>query len=61
MISDESDTFLLILFSGDENRRTLLDLGAVDSLLRLIQHEDRVVHRNACMALGSMAGHSMYL
>ncbi len=39
----------------DENRVALLDLGAIDALLRLIEHEDKVVRRNACMCLGVMA------
>ncbi|KAJ8298392.1 hypothetical protein KUTeg_024923 [Tegillarca granosa] len=42
----------------DENKKMLLDLGAVDHLLHLIQSEDRVVRRNACMAVGSMAANS---
>ena len=42
---------------GDENKKTLLDLRVQDHLLRLIQHEDRIVRRNSCMALGVLAGH----
>ncbi|XP_033742747.1 armadillo repeat-containing protein 3-like isoform X4 [Pecten maximus] len=38
----------------DENRKQLLDLGAGDPLLQLMQSEDRLVRRNACMAMGSM-------
>ncbi|OWF48938.1 armadillo repeat-containing protein 3-like isoform X3 [Mizuhopecten yessoensis] len=38
----------------DENRKLLLDLGAGDPLLQLMQSEDRLVRRNACMAMGSM-------
>ena len=41
-------------FVGDENRKALLDLGAVDHLLRLIGHDDRIVRRNACMVFGLM-------
>merc|ERR1712150_42776 len=41
----------------DENRKVLLDLNCIDPLLRLIQHEERTVRRNACMALGVMAAH----
>ena len=39
----------------DENRITLLNLGAIDGLLKLVQHEDKIVRRNACMCLGVMA------
>ncbi|XP_064636368.1 armadillo repeat-containing protein 3-like isoform X2 [Lineus longissimus] len=42
----------------DENKKILLDLGAVDKLLKLIQNEDRIIRRNACMALGVMAAHA---
>ncbi|XP_012995205.2 armadillo repeat-containing protein 3 isoform X1 [Esox lucius] len=43
---------------GDENRSSLLGLGAVEPLSRLISHEDRQVRRNAFMALGVMAANS---
>ena len=42
---------------GDENKKILLDLGALDGLLRLINHEDRIVRRNACMCIGVMSTH----
>ncbi|CAH1777612.1 unnamed protein product [Owenia fusiformis] len=42
----------------DENKKVLLDLGAVDPLLRLAQCEDRIVRRNASMALGVMTAHA---
>ncbi|GFR96234.1 armadillo repeat-containing protein 3 [Elysia marginata] len=38
----------------DENKKLLLDLGAVDPLLNLIAGEDRTVRRHAIMALGVM-------
>ncbi|XP_056009860.1 armadillo repeat-containing protein 3-like isoform X7 [Ostrea edulis] len=38
----------------DENKKQLLDLGAGEALLKLMQSEDRIVRRNACMALGVM-------
>lgn len=41
----------------DENKKLLLDLHAVDHLLKLVQHEERIVRRNAIMALGVMAAH----
>ena len=39
----------------DENKQKLLELGAVDALLKLVTVEDRIVRRNACMCLGVMA------
>ncbi|XP_064608678.1 LOW QUALITY PROTEIN: armadillo repeat-containing protein 3-like [Liolophura sinensis] len=41
----------------DDNKKNLLDLGAVDSLLKLIQHEDRIVRRNACSAFSVLTAH----
>ncbi|XP_053571673.1 armadillo repeat-containing protein 3 [Bombina bombina] len=43
---------------GDENKLTLLGLGAVESLSKLISHEDKTVRRNATMVCGIMAGHN---
>lgn len=47
--------------AGDENRKTLLDLNVIDPLLNLIQHEDRIVRRNATMALGALASNGKLL
>ncbi|XP_073485866.1 armadillo repeat-containing protein 3 [Aquarana catesbeiana] len=43
---------------GDENKVTLLGLGAVESLSKLISHEDKTVRRNAVMVCGIMAAHN---
>ncbi|KAM8967726.1 armadillo repeat-containing protein 3 isoform 2-T2 [Pelodytes ibericus] len=43
---------------GDENKATLLGLGAVDCISKLISHEDKIVRRNATMVCGVMAAHS---
>ncbi|XP_010177167.1 PREDICTED: armadillo repeat-containing protein 3-like, partial [Mesitornis unicolor] len=40
---------------GDENKVTLLGLGAVEHLHKLISHEDPIVRRNAIMVFGIMA------
>ncbi|NWH57435.1 ARMC3 protein, partial [Geococcyx californianus] len=40
---------------GDENKVTLLGLGAVEHLCKLISHEEPVVRRNAIVVLGIMA------
>ncbi|XP_066580867.1 armadillo repeat-containing protein 3 isoform X2 [Amia ocellicauda] len=43
---------------GDDNKGTLVGLGAVEPLSKLISHQDRLVRRNAVMALGAMASHN---
>ncbi|XP_041103023.1 armadillo repeat-containing protein 3-like [Polyodon spathula] len=43
---------------GDENKATLVELGAVEPLSKLISNEDKVVRINAVMALGVMASHN---
>ncbi|KAM5156632.1 armadillo repeat-containing protein 3 [Mantella aurantiaca] len=43
---------------GDENKVSLLGLGAVESLCKLISHEDKTVRRNAVMVCGIMAAHN---
>ncbi|XP_078488850.1 armadillo repeat-containing protein 3 isoform X4 [Ciona intestinalis] len=42
----------------EENKLMLLELGAMESLIRLINHEEKMVKRYACMAFGVMAGHA---
>ena len=41
--------------AGDENRQELLNMGALEPLLKQIMSEDKVVRRNATMCLGTMA------
>lgn len=41
----------------DENKLMLLELGAIDPIINLINHEDRVVRRYAVMSFGVLAGH----
>lgn len=48
----------MFLTVGDDNKSQLLELGAVEALTRLINHEDKLVKRYACMAFGVMAAHS---
>ncbi|CAH2282270.1 armadillo repeat-containing 3 isoform X1 [Pelobates cultripes] len=43
---------------GDENKVTLLGLGAMESIAKLISHEDKVVRRNATMVCGVMAANN---
>ncbi|XP_063777656.1 armadillo repeat-containing protein 3 isoform X2 [Pseudophryne corroboree] len=43
---------------GDENKLKLLGLGALESLSKLISHEDKIVRRNATMVCGIMAANN---
>ncbi|XP_053215329.1 armadillo repeat-containing protein 3 isoform X5 [Podarcis raffonei] len=43
---------------GEENKLTLLDLGALEPLFKLVTHEDPIVRRNATMVVGVMASHN---
>lgn len=51
----------IFIISGDENKKQLLDLGAGEALLKLMQSEDRIVRRNACMAMGVMTANRMFI
>ena len=42
---------------GDENKKQLLDLGAMEHVLHLLQSEDKIVRRNSCMVTGVMTAH----
>uniref|UniRef100_A0A8C0LKI8 Armadillo repeat containing 3 n=1 Tax=Canis lupus dingo TaxID=286419 RepID=A0A8C0LKI8_CANLU len=44
---------------GEENKATLLELGAVEPLTKLLTHEDKIVRRNATMILGILASNSL--
>ncbi len=48
----------LPLLLGDENKVSLLGLGALEPLCQLISHSNKLVRRNAFMALGIMATNS---
>ncbi|XP_070583429.1 armadillo repeat-containing protein 3 isoform X3 [Erythrolamprus reginae] len=43
---------------GEENKLTLLELGALEPLFKLVTHEDPIVRRNATMVVGIMASHN---
>ncbi|XP_056306737.1 armadillo repeat-containing protein 3 [Danio aesculapii] len=43
---------------GDENKTCLMCLGAIEPLSHLISHEDKIVRRNAVMALAVMASNN---
>ncbi|KAL4842014.1 hypothetical protein H8958_021088 [Nasalis larvatus] len=43
---------------GEENKTTLLELGAVEPLSKLLTHEDKIVRRNATMIFGILASNN---
>ncbi|KAG8504721.1 Armadillo repeat-containing protein 3, partial [Galemys pyrenaicus] len=43
---------------GEENKATLLELGAVEPLTKLLTHEDKIVRRNANMIFGILTSNS---
>ncbi|XP_043920496.1 armadillo repeat-containing protein 3 [Protopterus annectens] len=42
---------------GDENKASLLGLGAVEPLSKLISHNDKTIRKNATMVFGSLSAH----
>nr|XP_060515151.1 armadillo repeat-containing protein 3 isoform X5 [Panthera onca] len=49
---------ILPVISGEENKATLLELGAVEPLTKLLTHEDKIVRRNATMIFGILASNN---
>ncbi|XP_005386987.2 PREDICTED: armadillo repeat-containing protein 3 isoform X2 [Chinchilla lanigera] len=43
---------------GEENKATLLELGAVEPLTKLLTHEDKIVRRNATMIFGILTSNN---
>ncbi|XP_074123015.1 armadillo repeat-containing protein 3 isoform X2 [Sminthopsis crassicaudata] len=43
---------------GEENKTTLLELGALEPLTKLLTHEDKIVRRNATMVFGILASNN---
>ncbi|XP_007504933.2 armadillo repeat-containing protein 3 isoform X2 [Monodelphis domestica] len=43
---------------GEENKATLLELGAMEPLTKLLKHEDKIVRRNATMIFGILASNN---
>lgn len=52
--------FISSVMSGEENKATLLELGAVEPLTKLLTHEDKTVRRNATMIVGILSSNSKY-
>ncbi|KFP41034.1 Armadillo repeat-containing protein 3, partial [Chlamydotis macqueenii] len=55
VLAKACDALYKFASKGDENKMTLLALGAVERLYKLISHEDPIVRRNAIMVFGIMA------
>ncbi|KFV80605.1 Armadillo repeat-containing protein 3 [Struthio camelus australis] len=55
VLAKACDAIYKFASKGDENKVTLLGLGAVEPLRKLISHEDPIVRRNAVMVFGIMA------
>ncbi|KAI0234081.1 Armadillo repeat-containing protein 3 [Lamellibrachia satsuma] len=51
------DAIYRFIDKSDDNKKMMLDLDAVEPLLKLISHEEKSVRRYAIMALSLMAGH----
>ncbi|NXH70143.1 ARMC3 protein, partial [Hydrobates tethys] len=55
VLAKACDALYKFASKGDENKVTLLGLGAVEHLYKLISHEDPIVRRSAIMVFGIMA------
>ncbi|KAM9303177.1 armadillo repeat-containing protein 3 [Morus bassanus] len=58
VLAKACDALYKFASKGDENKVTLLGLGAVEHLYKLISHEDPIVRRNAIMVFGIMASNN---
>ncbi|NXY01529.1 ARMC3 protein, partial [Pteruthius melanotis] len=55
VLAKACDALYKFASKGDENKVTLLGLGALEHLYKLLSHEDPIVRRNAVMVFGIMA------
>nr|XP_030120380.3 armadillo repeat-containing protein 3 isoform X2 [Taeniopygia guttata] len=55
VLAKACDALYKFASKGDENKVTLLGLGALEHLYKLLSHEDPLVRRNAVMVFGIMA------
>ncbi|XP_053876658.1 armadillo repeat-containing protein 3 isoform X3 [Malaclemys terrapin pileata] len=58
VLAKACDAIYKFASKGDENKVTLLSLGAVEPLFKLVSHEDPLVRRNAIMVFGIMASNN---
>ncbi|NXL16655.1 ARMC3 protein, partial [Setophaga kirtlandii] len=58
VLAKACDALYKFASKGDENKVTLLGLGALEHLYKLLSHEDPLVRRNAVMVFGIMASNN---
>ncbi|XP_057880216.1 armadillo repeat-containing protein 3 isoform X1 [Melospiza georgiana] len=58
VLAKACDALYKFASKGDENKVTLLGLGALEHLYKLLSHEDPLVRRNAVMVVGIMASNN---
>ncbi|NXM17171.1 ARMC3 protein, partial [Ploceus nigricollis] len=58
VLAKACDALYKFASKGDENKVTLLGLGALEHLYKLLSHEDPLVRRNAIMVFGIMASNN---
>uniref|UniRef100_A0A8C8RWF4 Armadillo repeat containing 3 n=1 Tax=Pelusios castaneus TaxID=367368 RepID=A0A8C8RWF4_9SAUR len=58
VLAKACDAIYKFASKGDENKVTLLGLGVVEPLFKLVSHEDPLVRRNATMAFGILASNN---
>ncbi|XP_059725760.1 armadillo repeat-containing protein 3 [Haemorhous mexicanus] len=58
VLAKACDALYKFASKGDENKVTLLGLGALEHLYKLLSHEDLLVRRNAVMVFGIMASNN---
>ncbi|KAG8443256.1 hypothetical protein GDO86_011890 [Hymenochirus boettgeri] len=61
ILAKSCDALYKFAKKGEENKLSLLGLGAVESLSKLVSHEDKIVRRNATMVCGIMASNLHYI
>ncbi|XP_039565679.1 armadillo repeat-containing protein 3 [Passer montanus] len=58
VLAKACDALYKFASKGDENKVTLLGLGALEHLYKLLSHEDPLVRRNAIMVFGIMSSNN---
>nr|XP_031532249.1 armadillo repeat-containing protein 3 [Vicugna pacos] len=58
VLADVCEAIYRFALKGEENKATLLELGGVEPLTKLLTHEDKTVRRNATMIFGILTSNS---
>ncbi|XP_074214189.1 armadillo repeat-containing protein 3 isoform X2 [Camelus bactrianus] len=58
VLADVCEAIYRFALKGEENKATLLELGGVEPLTKLLTHEDKIVRRNATMIFGILTSNS---